>query len=428
VPRLEGVLNEALTDALAAQVREGLHPSGKGGKLGAKRIVCSASQDTCTATFDVQWQGGILGRDYVSALSWTLTEKDSSVTVDRETSLVSADAEHIGALNQAMAAAVHKEVKGGVPGAPGGAVAAPALGGKVEAAAHGPGPASRLAAYAPKARSSATFARLPLWAALPAGTTSCDGKTKLTEPRVDDGANESDVFKRHERQEAAKLERAAELAKRSEYRDSILGSLVYTEEGLDLSPSEFDPENLPVQSQGENAEHPFDVQIGEYDFGKEAYPILVRSMASSGWAIGAVKPVIRNETVAGSVPLRRRTGVVVGGREVTVRAREGFAYEIAQNHSKMALSLKLPPADAKVLAERCKRKGLFSGFKGCVGKLRVLQRVTSLDYHKVCNGDDPGDNFCGIGELFNAVTLGVEVEVDGEWLASTYDDAELGKL
>jgi putative transposase len=197
-----------------------------------------------------------------------------------------------------------------------------------------------------------------------AGTTSCDGKTKLTEPRVDEGANESDVFKRHERQEAAKLERPAELAKRSEYRDSILGSLVYMEEALDLSPSEFDPENLPDQSRGENAEHPFDVQIGEYDFGKEAYPILVRSMASSGWAIGAVKPVIRNETVAGSVPLRRRTGVVVGGREVTVRTHEGFAYQIAQNHSKMALSFKLPPADAKVLAlggfPICRERDLLS--------------------------------------------------------------------
>ena len=434
-PALQKVLNDALTDSLAAEVREQLHPTGKGGKLGSKSVTCSDAGERCTAKFEVRWKGGILGSDYVSKLSWTITDKESIVTVDAETSMLAADQEHIKSLQDRLAVVAHRSAQVperaappvARPGASSSPASTPPSAAPAAAASVPSSPEQRIEAYAAKARKHADFLALPFWAVRPQGTMSCDGKTKLSEPNVDDGADESDAFKRHEKQEAAKAEREKELGKRDEYRRSIIDSLVYVTEALDLSPAELG-ESLPDSDVGSNRETPFDVAISEYDFNKSQYTITLRPMATTGWAIGVDKPVIRDETVSGSIAGSRRAGVTIGGREVRVRTSEGFAYQIARNHSRMDVALRLPTDVAKVLAERCKRKGLFSGFKGCDGKLRLLQRITSVGYHKVCNGDDPWDNSYGIGDLYNAKTLAVEVEIDGQWTATWYDEAELAKL
>lgn len=91
--QLKGQMSSAIDDGLAAKLREMTHPTGDGGTVAKKEVRCSDTE--CTAYFDVAWKGGFTSSKYVTSVRWAVDRKlTSEATIERETSVISADLEH----------------------------------------------------------------------------------------------------------------------------------------------------------------------------------------------------------------------------------------------------------------------------------------------------------------------------------------------
>ena len=90
---LRTAMVEALNDDLAHRIRELTHPTGEGGTLRRQSFTCDSR--ACATTFDVNWKGGFTSSSYTTTVTWTVTlDCQSTSSVDKETSIISADDEH----------------------------------------------------------------------------------------------------------------------------------------------------------------------------------------------------------------------------------------------------------------------------------------------------------------------------------------------
>lgn len=284
---------------------------------------------------------------------------------------------------------------------------------------------SRLSAYRSKAKGPKEFLaayRDKFWAVLPPGSRDC-GNSPLSEPVVWESTS-GDAFEREEKNKKAKAEAETLKGRRDEFRNEVIGHLVFFAQDIDVwpeTPEKFDKDSEASVSSEEDS--PIAVELMEYDFDKQQYTFVLRPDAGTGWTVGTESPKVHTATVSATIGTRRSTGVTVGGKDVQIRGTETLTAKEASNRSRLDVPLKLDKQAGKELAAACKRTGIVFAH-GCKGRFRMLQRVTNVSYQKSCNQEING----GLGYLVHAKTLGYEIEVAGRWRVSWYDEEGLSKL
>jgi len=362
-------LTDVLDDRLASELRETMHPTGKGGKVKSKNLTCSAKN--CTAEFEVEWQG-LSGSAYTSVFRWEVAEDfSSSASLVSEDAAFKADDKDIDAM-VAHLAEVAAELKGGgrkAPVDPTRFVSDPNRPlTSVELLAQGAHEADELEA----------MIKGNEWTLYPDGTTDCAGDTTGSVPRPIrlDMPQTDDDFERH-----TQVAKRAQLAKAT----GAVGALFRWRWRGTGKPQKF---------------------LSPYNFSTKSYTFEDQPTSGRWPALGG-SPTFRRESF--SLSGEADTGLRVGGKTVAVKTEQ----EMISFENSSALKL-VVPIDV-VTAEKWNKEGVDIEWT-------IVQRFIGLGYHKVCQSTCAsilGETVCGpqdvgFGTFYRTEPVGHILRVGGK--------------
>ncbi len=397
-PPPEKQMRAALTDDLAKSLLRVLHPTATL-KTATSQVTCGPSN--CTADWTLGWQG-LLSKES-TVITWTVTSSfDSEAAVKSESSSYTADQDMLKKLNDILGD---------------------------EVADFGPRPtANDAGAAGSKLQVLANIGVHPrrfwrkrqkqLWAITPAGETDCSGNAMNQPGGTGIDASNMNQFQRREAEQKMRAETADLKAKAQEVAATLKAiNVVFQFAGKvipkDLATGPLDKDFSPEDATDDD-EFPFVPYLSEYDFSKGTYTLLILAKKDGRWPIGANDPKIASKAVTASLGTRERTGVSVGGKEVTVGGLiQMGAFDIT-NRSRLFIPLAMSEVKAKSIAD------------GADVSILIVERPLAAHFNKGCarrnvaGPDDVVDD--GIGYVFSAETIGYEVRIGGELVASKQPD------
>ena len=401
-PPPERELGAALTDVLAKTVLGTIHPTGLI-KATSKQVSCTPT--ACSANWDITWEGGLLTRsDFTTSILWTVTGTlGSKAIISNDTSSFTADADDLKKMNEEL-----------------GEVAA-SFGPNPDFANDG-APKSKLQELAANSLSSAAFWKAhewDLWTITPNSETTCEGHAMSEPARESLDTSKMDQFERRQAEEKAKAENASRRQRAAETAAVIKNQTVYFRYHGAVQPKDLTAQyevlgkdyNPDEMKSGDKDKFPFIVYLSEYDFSKHTYTLVIAAKRNGRWPIGADgSPKIESKYESVSVGTKERTGVFVGGKEVQVAGSNEIGGYTVTNRARLSLPIKMTEDQAKSIA------------KGADVDVLIVEQPVSARFNKACRRDNIGGvqdvTDFGIGYVLNARTIGYEIRIGGDVVAS----------
>jgi hypothetical protein len=231
------------------------------------------------------------------------------------------------------------------------------------------------------------------------------------------GVNTSGMnqFDRREAEQKMKAEVADLKAHAPEIAATLKATNIVFKFARKLVPADLSATGGPLEkdfspdSVSDDDDFPFNPYLSEYEFAKGAYTLLIVAKKNGRWPIGAKDPKVESKAATDSLGTTERTGVSIGGKEITVAGSIQMGGFDVANRSRLAIPLPMSEDRAKSIAN------------GADVSLLIVERPLAAHFKKACGHrnvggpDDIVDD--GIGYVFSAETVGYEVYVEGKLVA-----------